>query len=399
MKQYYYFYKITNMINNHYYYGIHSTNNLNDGYMGSGTRLHKAYEKYGIENFHKEILCFFDSWDEMCNYERIIVNQDLVDNDECYNLVLGGHSPKEEIFYYNGEKISEKIMGENNGSFGSKWMTKDDISKKIQTTEIEKYKDLGWVFGRKMSKTYLNNLKENGVKPTIWMHDENGNSYHVLSENVEEELKNGKKLGRYSDGYERELSRDLNGNIISIYKPFKFEKNIEIHKRKQLTRIVLDGEDWVVDKRDLRYIDEKKSQNHNKYNPETKIRVITETGSKITVSKSDTKYLDGTYKLYIPDKNNPCVITVKDIDGNVFKVPKNDSRLLTGELVGHTKGIKYTDEQRKKISDSKCKGQKMWVHKIKEDGSYDIKFIFKNEFDNYKKNGYVYGRGQSTKKS
>ena len=186
MKQYYYFYKITNMINNHYYYGIHSTNNLNDGYMGSGTRLHKAYEKYGIENFHKEILCFFDSWDEMCNYERIIVNQDLVDNDECYNLVLGGHSPKEEDFYYNGEKISEKVMGEKNGSFGSKWMTKDGISKKIHTTEIEKYKDLGWVFGRKMPKTYLNDLKENGVKPTIWMHDENGNSYHVLSENVEE---------------------------------------------------------------------------------------------------------------------------------------------------------------------------------------------------------------------
>ena len=49
-KKYHYFYKITNVINNHYYYGIHSTDDLNDGYMGSGTRLHYAYKKYGIPN-------------------------------------------------------------------------------------------------------------------------------------------------------------------------------------------------------------------------------------------------------------------------------------------------------------------------------------------------------------
>ena len=54
-KEYHYFYKITNLINEHYYYGIHSTNNLNDGYMGSGVRLNKAYKKYGIENFTKTV--------------------------------------------------------------------------------------------------------------------------------------------------------------------------------------------------------------------------------------------------------------------------------------------------------------------------------------------------------
>ena len=29
-KKYKYFYKITNLINNHFYYGIHSTNDLNE---------------------------------------------------------------------------------------------------------------------------------------------------------------------------------------------------------------------------------------------------------------------------------------------------------------------------------------------------------------------------------
>jgi hypothetical protein len=52
-KKYNYFYKITNNINNHFYYGIHSTDNINDGYMGSGRRLNRALKKYGIANFNK----------------------------------------------------------------------------------------------------------------------------------------------------------------------------------------------------------------------------------------------------------------------------------------------------------------------------------------------------------
>jgi len=59
--KFYYFYKITNLINQKFYFGVHSTSNLNDGYMGSGIALKKAYEKYGVFNFKKEILYFFDN--------------------------------------------------------------------------------------------------------------------------------------------------------------------------------------------------------------------------------------------------------------------------------------------------------------------------------------------------
>lgn len=53
-KKYNYFYKITNNINNHYYYyGIHSTDNINDGYMGSGYRLQYAYKNMVLKIFLK----------------------------------------------------------------------------------------------------------------------------------------------------------------------------------------------------------------------------------------------------------------------------------------------------------------------------------------------------------
>ena len=88
---YHYFYKITNRINGHYYYGVHSTSDIDDGYMGSGKRLKHAKNLYGIENFDKEIIKFFDSDEDAYEYESQIVTQDLVKYDNCYNCMLGGY--------------------------------------------------------------------------------------------------------------------------------------------------------------------------------------------------------------------------------------------------------------------------------------------------------------------
>ena len=96
-RKYNYFYKITNNINNHFYYGVHSTDNLDDGYMGSGTRLGYAIRKYGIENFKKEIIKFFDTYNEAYEYEAEIVTEELTKNSNCYNIQQGGKG-----FHTNG---------------------------------------------------------------------------------------------------------------------------------------------------------------------------------------------------------------------------------------------------------------------------------------------------------
>ena len=87
---YHYLYKITNIINNKFYYGVHSTRNLNDNYLGSGTYLHKAYKKYGINSFNKVILEYFYTEEEMLQREFEIVNEELVLSENCYNVSIGG---------------------------------------------------------------------------------------------------------------------------------------------------------------------------------------------------------------------------------------------------------------------------------------------------------------------
>ena len=71
---YYLIYKITHRDSDMYYIGAHKTNDINDGYMGSGKYIKLAIEYYGIENFDKKILFNFSTEDEMWEKEKELVN-------------------------------------------------------------------------------------------------------------------------------------------------------------------------------------------------------------------------------------------------------------------------------------------------------------------------------------
>ena len=83
-------YKITNNIDNKFYYGVHCGKNT-DSYMGSGLLLKNAQAKHGINNFSKQILMWFDTIEEAYEYEAVIVNEKLVKSKNCYNIALGGN--------------------------------------------------------------------------------------------------------------------------------------------------------------------------------------------------------------------------------------------------------------------------------------------------------------------
>ncbi len=85
-------YKITNIVNDKIYIGIHETDDLDDGYMGSGKILKYAMKKYGEDKFSREILYDFPTHDEMVCMEKKIVDHEFVMRDDTYNLTCGGGS-------------------------------------------------------------------------------------------------------------------------------------------------------------------------------------------------------------------------------------------------------------------------------------------------------------------
>ena len=88
--KHYLIYQIRNKLNGMIYIGQHQTENVDDGYMGSGLRIRRAIEKYGLENFEKTILFECKSEEEMNTKEAEIVNEDFIARDDVYNIMLGG---------------------------------------------------------------------------------------------------------------------------------------------------------------------------------------------------------------------------------------------------------------------------------------------------------------------
>jgi len=129
-KKYHFIYKTTNLLSGRYYIGMHSTDDLDDGYLGSGTYLRRAINKYGKENFKREILEFCDSRIELKSREEEVVNLREIAKKECMNLRVGG-TGSNTINYgiiptmKTRKKMSKSHMGHT---------TSDETKRKISET-------------------------------------------------------------------------------------------------------------------------------------------------------------------------------------------------------------------------------------------------------------------------
>ena len=124
--KYNYLYKITNLENGKIYIGIHSTNNLNDGYMGSSKILKQSIRKRGRDNFKKEILEYFPDRESLREAEFQIVNEEFVAREDTYNLSVGGYGG-ESYESYMSKKSKEFKEACQNACLGKIWIT-DGIS-------------------------------------------------------------------------------------------------------------------------------------------------------------------------------------------------------------------------------------------------------------------------------
>lgn len=196
---YCYVYKITNLKEGLFYYGSHRTVRLNDGYPGSSVNVRKDINRLGAENFKKEILKFFETIEEMIQYEQDLIRPEL-NNPNCYNR---GITPafnvkgtlvkdSEENFYY--VKLDDPRIGKTLFYSGIGKVSVVDKDRNTFQTSID---DPRYVSGE------LRFFRE-GKK---WMHKGN-KKIQVVPDKVEEKLKEGWEIGLMQDGY-YEFSRNI----------------------------------------------------------------------------------------------------------------------------------------------------------------------------------------------
>lgn len=128
--KHFYLYKITNKINGKIYIGVHETENLNDGYMGSGSILKLAKEKHGLSNFDKEIIEWFDTADKMYLREKELVTEEFISDRSNYNKKPGGIGGSVKGIKRTPEQNAARklfMIGKNSG----KVHTAETIAKRI----------------------------------------------------------------------------------------------------------------------------------------------------------------------------------------------------------------------------------------------------------------------------
>lgn len=168
--KYHFVYIITNKINHKFYIGKHSTDDLDDGYMGSGTAINKAIQKYGIENFSKRILCFCDSAEDAYKVEELLVTDNLIKREDCYNMMVGGLGGPTLSGIENGmygkthtlearKKISEARIGKPSWNKGKHFS--EETRKKISESKKASYiKENHPNFGKHLSEETKQKLSE-----------------------------------------------------------------------------------------------------------------------------------------------------------------------------------------------------------------------------------------------
>lgn len=208
--KYHFIYKTTCTKTGRYYIGMHSTSKIEDSYLGSGKKLWHSINYHGKENHIREILEFLPDRKSLAAREKEIVNDSLLSDPMCMNLVPGGDgwhgfinkdhqlkcssaggkttnpeksrkasetltqthkrriedgthrnwkhnydwsgkSHKDDTKLKIGAANSIKQLGERNSQFGKKWVVHPELGpSKIKESDLAEYLDKGYVVGRKI---------------------------------------------------------------------------------------------------------------------------------------------------------------------------------------------------------------------------------------------------------
>jgi group I intron endonuclease len=177
----------------------------------------RAIQKYGAENFSREILCYADSYEELGQLERAYIKKyNAAISDNFYNIHEGGYGGNTQLGWDRTKKVkfSEKMreitLGSKNGHFG-KTHSETTINK-LRNIRIEYWENIDPVtkehFREKMKEVVSGEKNPNyGNK---WSDEQ---KLKLSNLKITSEMHVGIKNGMYG----KKGTEALNGKAIYMY--------------------------------------------------------------------------------------------------------------------------------------------------------------------------------------
>lgn len=147
--KYHFVYETTNDLNGDYYIGVHQTDDLNDGYMGSGLRLRRAMNLYGKSNFTRTIIKFFDNRDDALRYEEEALDDKKLNDIHCYNIARGGYGGNTIAGFTQEERenFCDKLRNQKRSEETRQKMSKSAKNRYADENERKKLMERGFKKG------------------------------------------------------------------------------------------------------------------------------------------------------------------------------------------------------------------------------------------------------------
>ena len=158
-----YIYKITNKLNNKIYVGKRVSETFDEKYWGSGKAIKNSINKYGIDNFTRDILEWCNSDDELNEREKYWIKELKANQKQYgYNFTDGGTGGNTLKYLSEEDKIArlEKIA-ETKANYSDE--QKEELHNKLSkssSTALKKLYDNGYENNNKGRKWYTNGTED-----------------------------------------------------------------------------------------------------------------------------------------------------------------------------------------------------------------------------------------------
>ena len=196
----------------YFYIGKHSTDVLEDGYIGSGPKFRRFLREHPDSEISREVLSDWSTVEEALLEEERVVTLGMLRNPHCLNSIKGGGTfdtsgrvPSQEERENHSRRlkghpasekqkrvVSQMFRGRQSPTRGKVWVILGEEHRLVDPEDLQKWVDAGYQKARPVASS---RGSENFHKNSVWVH-RGEESKLIRKEELKEYLESGFEEGR-----------------------------------------------------------------------------------------------------------------------------------------------------------------------------------------------------------